>query len=117
MKALVIVLNETDYLDDILKKFVELGVKGATILDSQGMGRAIVHGNIDTIPMFASLRTILKGVRPYSKTIFTVIHKEELLLKTVKAVQELLESSKKIGSGFMFTVPVDNLYLLNAKKD
>ena len=36
MYALFIVLNEVDYLDTILDKFMEVGVKGATILDSQG---------------------------------------------------------------------------------
>lgn len=37
MYALFIVLNRTDYLEDILAGFVEAGVGGATILDSQGM--------------------------------------------------------------------------------
>jgi hypothetical protein len=37
MNILFLVLNETEYLDEILDGFVDAGVKGATILDSQGM--------------------------------------------------------------------------------
>jgi len=43
MNVLFIVLNEPEYLDAILDSFVEIGVKGATILDSQGMGSAITN--------------------------------------------------------------------------
>ena len=43
MLALFLVLNEVDYLDDILAKFVEVGVKGATILESQGMASAMLE--------------------------------------------------------------------------
>ena len=42
MHILFLVLNKTEYLDDILSAFVKIGIKGATIIDSQGMGS--VHG-------------------------------------------------------------------------
>ena len=87
MYALFIVLNEVDYLDTVLAKFVEIGVSGATILDSQGMAGAIVDRNL---PLFGSLKTLLDGSRPFNKTIFTVIDTEELLNKTISVVEELL---------------------------
>lgn len=34
MYALFVVLNKTDYLEDILSAFYDLGVAGATIIDS-----------------------------------------------------------------------------------
>lgn len=115
MYALFIILNEVDYLDDILAKFCDLGVSGATILDSQGMASAIVQREMDSIPLFGSLKTLLKGSRPYNKTIFTVIQNEELLNKTVIEIQNLL-SKTKTGAGMMFTVPVGNVYSLRGKK-
>ena len=45
MYALFIVLNEVDYLEDILSGFLENEASGATILDSQGMGSAIANSN------------------------------------------------------------------------
>jgi len=110
MFALVIVLNQTDYLEDILSKFVHLGV-GATIIDSQGMAAAIVHGGIQSIPMFGSLKTMLSGSNPFNKTIFTVL-KDEATMKTVK--DTVMNTLKKVGpsTGFMFTLPVNDIVSL-----
>jgi nitrogen regulatory protein PII len=109
MVALIIVLNQTDYLEDILAKFVQLGVGGATIIDSQGMASAIVHGGIQSIPLFGSLKSILAGSNPYNKTLFTVINNKELLQQTMQEIKNMLKKVGRPSAGFMFTVPVDNI--------
>lgn len=109
MNILFLVLNETEYLDDILDAFVEIGVKGATILDSQGMGSALTNGGKDT-PFFGTLRTLFDNARPYNKTIFTVIEDEEVLEDAVKAVKEILGDMEKPGVGLMFTLPIGKIY-------
>lgn len=118
MHVLFIVLNEIDYLDEILSKFIDVGVKGATILESQGMGSAIVNSEIRNVPLFGFLKSILDDAHPYNKTIFTVIDNENLLKKAVSAVQELMENEAKTGAGFMFTVPIGQIYGLgNSDKE
>lgn len=112
MYLLYVILNEVDYLDEILEKFIELGVKGATILDSQGMGRAIVDSNIRTVPLFGYLKSILDDSHPYNKTIMTVIHNKELLDKTVLSIRELMEDDAGKGAGFMFAVPIEGIYTI-----
>lgn len=111
MFVLFIVLNDDSYLDDILTSFVDLGVKGATILDSQGMGSAIVNNELD-IPLFGSLKTLLDGAHPYNKTIFTVIESEDLVERTVRRIKSLIRDNSKYGTGFMFTVPVGKVYMM-----
>lgn len=115
MYALFIVLNQVDYLDEILETFVQVGVRGATVLDSQGMAGAIVHSG-SSLPLFGSLKTLMDGARPYNKTIFTVLESEEVLERTVKAVQEVLDDLPDQGLGFMFSVPVGNVYGMTTKK-
>ena len=115
MKGLIIVLNKTEYLDDILSIFVNLNVKGATILDSQGMASKIVNSDITSIPLFGSLKMLLKDRHPYNKTIFTVIKNQETLNQVITAVKHLLRNEEKPGVGFMFTVPVDEIFLLSDK--
>ena len=110
MYALFIVLNQVDYLEEILERFMEIGVKGATVLDSQGMGGAIVHSSSKSVPLFGSLRTIMQGAHPYNKTIFTVLESEELVEKTAAAVQNVLEDVSPLGIGFMFSVPIGKVY-------
>lgn len=107
MNVLFVVLNEVEYLDEIMETFMEIGVKGATILDSQGMGRAL--SEVST-PMFGGLRNYFDKARPYNKTIFTVIEEEELLNKAVESVKEVLGDISKPGVGLLFTLPVANVY-------
>lgn len=111
MVTLVIVLNQQDYLDDILSTLVKFKVKGATIVDSQGMGSAIVNGDYKHIPLFGSLRNLINEKHPYNKTIFSVV-KEEIIEDLVAAIRDVFDV-KKPGIGFMFTVPVNNIYLLD----
>jgi nitrogen regulatory protein P-II 1 len=110
MYVLFVVLNAVDYLDDILSGFVEVGVGGATILDSQGMGSNIVNSNNNNIPLFGALRMLLEDSHPYSKTIFTVLENEELVEKTVKVVRDVVGDISDTGVGFMFTVPIGKRY-------
>ena len=110
MNALFIVLNEVKYLDDILDSFVEIGVKGATILDSQGMGSAMTNSGRGKEPFFGGIRTFIENSKPYNKTIFTIIDDKVLLDKTVKTVKEILGDIDRPGVGMLFTIPVGNIY-------
>jgi nitrogen regulatory protein PII len=112
MQVLFIILNKVNYLDDILSILVKLNVKGATILDSQGMASAIVNSDIRSIPLFGALKDLLKEHHPYNKTIFTVIKDQALLYQVVEEVKALLKNDK-LPCGFMFTVPVGEMFLLN----
>lgn len=110
MHVLFLILNETEYLDDILAAFVEVGVKGATILDSQGMASAIASNSNRQIPLFGSLKSFLDSSRPYNKTVFTVVESEELLNRAVNAINSVVGDISKPGIGLMFSVPVGNIY-------
>lgn len=110
MNALIIVLNDTDHLEDILSLLVKHNVKGATILDSQGMASSIVNNDITDIPLFGSLKNLLKDRHPYNKTIFTVIKDEEKLRNVIKAIKQLLKAENETSAGFMFTVPVGEIF-------
>lgn len=110
MHALFLVLNEPKYLEDILAAFLEVGVKGATIVDSQGMGSALAANPNYELPFFGYLRTFLDDAHPYNKTIFTVLENEEMVEKAVKAVKSVLDDVHRPGIGFMFTVPVGHVY-------
>ncbi|KAB3530068.1 hypothetical protein [Alkaliphilus serpentinus] len=105
MHALFIVLNRTEYLDDILTEFVTIGIKGATILDSQGMASALVNRS-EKSPIFDSLRSFLYSSRPFNKTIFTIIEDEELLEQAMDAVDKLVGDFNKKGVGIMFSIPI-----------
>ncbi len=110
MYVLFIVLNGTDYLEDILAKFVDIGVRGATILDSQGMASAILESRNRGIPLFGLFESLVDDSRPYNKTIFTVLENQELVKKAVTTVQDIMKDVPQPGAGFMFTIPVGDTY-------
>lgn len=110
MNVLFIVLNKPDYLEELLSKLMEKGIKGATILDSQGMGFAMNHGGHGNEPFFGQIRTMIDNSRPYNKTVFTVIEDEETLAKAVSVAKEVFGDVYEPGIGMMFTMPVNNVY-------
>lgn len=114
MYVLFIVLNEVKHLDEILAKFVDIEVTGATIIDSQGMAGAIINNYDQNTSLFGSLRTFMDGAKPYNKTIFTVIKSKELLEKTIDAVREIMKDINKPGVGFMFSIPIGNVYRIES---
>jgi len=60
------------------------------------MGRFLTY----EVPLFADFRDFMKGNKPYNKTIFSVVDKEE----KIKKVCGDLSSP---GTGVFFTLPVD----------
>lgn len=106
MQAIILVLNKTDHLEDILREFAKLGIKGATVLDSVGMGRVLTQESQEDLPLFGSLKMLLNENRPYNKTIFTVLKDEQVPI-AIDAVKKILGDLKKPNVGVLFTVPVN----------
>lgn len=109
MYVLIIVLNLVDYLDEIFIKFVEAGVEGATVVDSQGMAGAIA-GAQESAVAFHLLKHFIDDCKPYNKTIFTVLESEKQTEAVVALVKEVLGKDARQGAGFMFSLPIGNVY-------
>ncbi len=103
MELLVTVLNKTEYLTDILDGFVRTGIRGATILDSVGMGHLIANH----FPFFASFADIGMNQEQHSKTIFTVVNSCDEKDNALRVVDEVLGDISKPDSAFLFSVPVN----------
>lgn len=112
MKLVVIFLNKVEYLEDLLSAFLEIGISGATVLDSVGMGRIISYN----IPIFAGLRDTFAGTSPSNKTILTVVD-QQMVKKVEEVFIDICGNLKDPGTGFIFTVPVDQVLGKNHKKD
>lgn len=100
MNLLVLVLNKEENLDEILEVFVEVGITGATILDSVGMGHKLAYD----IPIFAGLRKSIK-TSDYNKTIFSVVQDDETLEEAIKLIGEIIDFEEP-GTCLLFVVPL-----------
>ncbi len=103
MKLLVFVLNKEELLDDILAAYVEAGISGATVLDSEGMGRYLSY----EVPLFADFKEFMKGNKPYNKTIISVVTDENVIPELRKLIDKITGGLQLPGTGILFTVPVD----------
>ena len=105
MELLVIVLNKEEYLENILSILVELGVSGATILDSEGLGHFLAY----EVPIFAGLRQLIsREKRALNKTIFALVEEKDFLSKLKKILKEEEIDFSKPGTGIIFTLPVND---------
>lgn len=106
MYLIVLVLNKTEYLREVLKAFTELGIKGATILDSIGAGRM---RNLDGhyIPLVGGLMRVLENGYPHNRTIFSVVESKEIALKAADRIEEIVGDLTVPGTGIFFCVPVE----------
>ena len=102
MKLLILVLNKEEYTEQVLELFVELGVPGATIIDTVGMGRVLSQ----EIPIFAGFVDMMAGARPSNKTIFTIVD-DDAVNDIAEGIESVVGSLDEPGAGILFTVPVD----------
>jgi nitrogen regulatory protein P-II 1 len=104
MQLLIAVINHVEQVDDILAGFVELGITGATVVNSEGMGRVLSHD----VPIFAGLRSLISRSRPTNQTLFSVID-EEKVDAAIALIQEVCGSLDSPGAGIVFTLPVSRV--------
>ena len=103
MKLLVFVLNREELLEEVLEAFAEAEVPGATVLDSEGMGRLLTF----EVPLFADFKKFRKGNKPYNKTVFSVLDDDEKVKKLEALIENVCGDLSKPGTGILFTLPVD----------
>ncbi len=105
MELLVAVINQQELLDDILSGFLELGITGATVINSEGMAHVLTHD----IPIFAGLQTLISRSRPQNQTLFSVIEEEEKVEAAIALIQDVCGDMARPATGIVFTVPVSRV--------
>ena len=103
MKLVVFVLNKEEFLEDIASAFIEADITRATILDSEGIVEFLSY----QVPLFADLKSFMKGDRPYNKTIFSVVDDEKKIKNLEKLIEEICGDLSEADNGILFTIPVD----------
>ena len=105
MELLIAVINEVDRIDEILAGFLEIGVTGATVIESEGMGRVLSQ----EIPIFAGLQTLISRSRPQNRTIFSVIDDPETMDRALQIIQEVCGHFDDPATGIAMTLPVNRV--------
>lgn len=104
MKLLILILNKVEKLEEVLEGFIEIGITGATVIESVGMGQMLS----EEVPIFAGLRFMFAGAKPHNKTIFSAI-KDEKEKPAIKLLQKILGDLNDPGTGIVFTIPIERI--------
>jgi nitrogen regulatory protein P-II 1 len=103
MKLLVIVLNATEMLEEVLEGLIETGIGGATVMDSEGMGHII-----EDVPLFAGVRSIFGSARPRNKVVISAIADNQAR-EGMEVLEKILGCSHEKGKGIAFIVPIESV--------
>ena len=106
MKLLVIILNKTECLEELLEAFTENNISGATIIDSKGMLQELYEH--DEFKFIGSLRSLFNPEHTENKTILMVT-KEEHVKEISKITNDVTGGLDKPDTGILFTLPIDYL--------
>jgi nitrogen regulatory protein PII len=102
MHLLVCVINQEEKLEAVLSGFLDVGVTGATVIKSEGMG----HKLSKELPALAGLQSLLSQTRPQNTTVFSVIESDAKLEAAVKRLQDVCGDFSAPATGIVFTLPV-----------
>lgn len=104
MELLVAVINHEECVDDVLSGFLELGITGATVIATTGMGRMLSN----EVPLFAGVKALQERSRPANRTIFCVVD-DAKIEAAVALIQEVCGELTQPGAGIVFTLPVSRV--------
>ena len=106
-QLLVCIVNGKEFLDLLLEAYLEIGISGATVVQSQGMGRILVRD----FPLFAGFKELLESGGSFNYTILSIIQDPTLVDRIIDLLPRLKEGLS--SKGILFTVPVERFIKLD----
>lgn len=110
MKLLIYITNNTEHVYPILSAMLEKNIGGATVVDCEGMLRAISETSSEPPPIFGSLRAFLNPTQQSGKMIFAALENEQVPVAK-QIIHSVAGNLSKANHGVLFTVPIDDAEL------
>ena len=105
MKLLIFICNNPEKLEEVLEGYLEVGITGATIMDSLGMG----HVLSTEVPIFAGFQSLFSAASAYNKTILSVIKEPEKVDAALDMIEEICGPLGTAGVGIAFAVDIEKV--------
>ncbi|HCI73086.1 MAG TPA: hypothetical protein DHV42_00910 [Lachnospiraceae bacterium] len=113
MKLVVIVLNKTECMEELLEEFAKRSLQGATILESRGMMQEL--SDEPEMEFLFSLRHMLNPHHRENRTIFMAASESKVPI-IVDAVNQVTGGLDQGDTGILFTLPIDSLIGFEVKE-
>ena len=83
MQLLIHITNHEDTVNPILAKMMEAGFRGGSVVDCEGMLRALNEDSVDAPSIFGGLRKFVNPDRQTNKLILLVLRDEDVSRRRV----------------------------------
>jgi len=113
----VFVIDDIDQCQDVLDAWENAGAQGITILESTGLGRVRRKGFRDDLPLIPSLSDLFKSSEEHHRTLFSVVNDQAQVDALVQATESVVGDLSQENTGFLFVVPVSQVYGMSKPSD
>jgi hypothetical protein len=111
---LIMVLDDSNRLNEVLEAWRTAGIRGTTILESTGLNRVLPRHTAQ--PMFVGFSQMFGGGRVGHQTLFAIIDSLELAEAAVSATEAVIGKLTDPNTGIMFVTPVLQVWGLPKKE-
>ena len=104
---ILMVLNDVDKLEDVMRAWQAAGAGGITTLESSGAAHLLGHiGARDDLPLFPGLRNLMAHQEVHHRTLFTVVNSEVDVEAFFDATEAVTGPLAGPHTGFIWALPV-----------
>ncbi|MDF2544741.1 MAG: hypothetical protein K0S47_4459, partial [Herbinix sp.] len=104
MQLLVLILKKVELINDILKRLVDVGVKGGTILEGSGMAKELVDN--EDLPIFDMLRHVLAEETDATSKVLLFVLRDEKVMTARQTIKSVVGDLREPNTGIMFAIPI-----------
>ena len=105
MQLLVMSTNQTEKVPSVLSGFMEAGIRGASVIDCEGMLAALDRASIEPPSIFGSLRKFINPENEANKML-VVLLPADVVPKAKEVIHRVIGQFDKPNTGVMFVLPV-----------
>jgi hypothetical protein len=102
---IMFVLDNPDYLDEVLDAWDEIGVTGVTIVESTGISRHRQAKMVGT-PLMAGINRIMHSNEEGHLTLFSIVKGELKVRQCIEAVEKIVGNLLDPNTGVMAAWPL-----------
>lgn len=104
MWMLLFVLDDTKKLDEVLQAWTDIGITGATIIESSGLYR---HQEAkELVPAYYYLPSAGYGIELSSYTLLSMVQEEEVIQKALQEVEAIVGDLSEPNTGVFAAWPI-----------
>ncbi|MCZ2128072.1 MAG: hypothetical protein LC099_09910 [Anaerolineales bacterium] len=111
MYLVTFVLHDPDLLEELLDAWNKIGVNGATVLFSSGMGRIQQRRALnEDMPLMPSLENFYEAPQTFSRTLFTLAKDDAMTDKILQATQSVVGDLNQPNTGILIVTPAPRVH-------